>query len=67
MLGLMIYVICDNDETDIAMMTAFRKQIAHTSAGIRVVPHVIQYEQTRLTPLFFIIDWHALEITDVHI
>ena len=31
MLGLMKYVLCDKDDAGIAMMTAFRKQIAHTS------------------------------------
>jgi hypothetical protein len=44
MLGLMKYVLCDKDDTDIAMMTAFRKQIAHTSTGIRVVQQAIKYE-----------------------
>ena len=43
MLGLMEYVLCD-DNTDIAMTTAFRKQIAHTSTGIRVVQQAIQYD-----------------------
>jgi len=44
MLGLMKYVLRDNDDADITMMTAFRKQIAHKSAGIGVVQQVIQYE-----------------------
>jgi len=44
MLGLMKYVLCDKDYIDITMMTAFRKQIAHTTTGIRVVQQVIQYE-----------------------
>ena len=37
-------MLCDKDDADIAMMTAFLKQIAHTSTGIRVVQQVIQYE-----------------------
>jgi len=34
MLELMKYVLCVKDDTDVAMMTAFRKQIAHTPTGI---------------------------------
>ena len=44
MLGLMEYVERDKDDTDIWMMTAFRKQIGHKSAGIVVVQQVVQYE-----------------------
>jgi hypothetical protein len=44
MLGLMEYVLRDKDDADITMMTAFRKQIAHKSAGIGVVQQVVQYE-----------------------
>ena len=40
----MKYVLCDKDYIDITTMTAFRKQIAHTTTGIRVVQQVIQYE-----------------------
>ena len=36
----MKYVLGDKDDADIAMMTAFRKQIA----GLDVVQQVIQYE-----------------------
>ena len=43
MLELMKYVLCYKDDADITM-TAFPKQIAHMSAGIGVVPQVIQYE-----------------------
>ena len=67
MLGLMKYVLCDKDDSDITMMTAFRKQIAHTSGGIRVVQQVIQYELTRLTSRVFKIDRHAFVITGVQI
>ena len=63
----MKYVLCDKDDTDIAMMTVFRKQIAHTFNGIRVVQQVILYELARLTPRFFKIDRHAFVITDVRI
>jgi hypothetical protein len=52
------------EDSDIAMMTAFRKQKAHTSISIRVFQQFIQYEQTRLTPRFFKIYWHAFVITD---
>ena len=34
--GLMKYVLCDNDDTDITMI-AFCKQITHTSTGIHVI------------------------------
>ena len=67
MLGLMKYILCDKDEADILMMTVFRKQIAHTSNGLCVVPQVIQYELTRLIPLVFKIHWNAFVIKDVQI
>ena len=41
MLLLMEYVLCDNDDADIAVMTAFRKQIEHKPTGIRVVQYVV--------------------------
>ena len=44
MLGLMKYVLCDKDETNITMMDAFRKQIVHTSTGLGFVQQVYQYE-----------------------
>ena len=43
MLGLMKCVLCDKNDTDITTMTAFSKQITHTSTGVRVIEHVIQY------------------------
>ena len=61
----MQYVLRDKDVADIAM-TASRKQIAHTSTGIRV-DQVIQYALTRLTPRVFKIDSHAFVIKDVQI
>jgi len=67
MMGLMKYVLCDKDESDIAMMTAFCKQITHKCTGIRVVQQVIQYEMTLLTPRVFKIESHAFVITDVQI
>ena len=42
MLGLVKYFLCDKDETDITMMTAFRKQITHLSPGIRDIQQVIK-------------------------
>jgi hypothetical protein len=44
MLGLMKYPLCDKDDTDIPMKTAFRKQIEHVSTGMRVIQQVIQYK-----------------------
>ena len=44
MLGLMECVLRDKDDAYITMMTAFRKQITHKSAGISVVQQVVQYE-----------------------
>ena len=40
----MEYILRDKDDADITMMAAFRKQIAHKSAGIGVVQQVVQYE-----------------------
>jgi len=40
MLGLMEYVMRYKDDTDITMMTAFRKKIEPKSAGIGVVQQV---------------------------
>jgi hypothetical protein len=40
----MEYVLPDKSDADIAMMTAFRKQIAHKPAGICVVQQVVHYE-----------------------
>ena len=40
----MKYVLCDKDETDIPMMTAFRKQIARLSTRVRVIQQAIQYK-----------------------
>ena len=40
----MKYIPRDKDESDNTMMTAFRKDIAHKSSGIRVVQQVVQYE-----------------------
>ena len=44
MLGHMEYILRDKDYADIAMMTAFRKQIAHKYTGIGVVQQVNHYE-----------------------
>jgi hypothetical protein len=44
MLGLMKYVLRYKDDTDITMMTAFRKQIAHKYTEIGVVKQVIKYD-----------------------
>ena len=44
MLGLMEYILRDKDEANIAVMTAFLKQIAHKPNGIDVVQQVVQYE-----------------------
>ena len=63
----MKYVLCDNDDTDIPMITAFPKQLAHVSTRIRVILQVIQYKLTRLTPRAFKINCHALVIMDVQI
>ena len=46
MFDLREYVLCDKDDTHIAMMTTFPKPIAHTSTGICVVQQVIQYINT---------------------
>jgi len=58
LLGLMEYVLCDKDDTDITIMTAFRKQITHACTGIRVIQQV-QYKLTWLASKFFKINWRA--------
>ena len=57
------YILCDKDDADIAMMTAYRKHIAHKTNGIRIVQQVIQFEYSRLTPRVFKIRWRAFVIT----
>ena len=54
MLGLMEYVLCDKDDIDIAMMTAFLKKIAHSSIGIRVVQQVQPNMNRHVTPRGFL-------------
>ena len=67
MLGLMKNVLCHKDDTDIAMMTAFRKQIAHMSTGIRVTQQVIQYKFACLASRVFKINRDAFVMSDVQI
>ena len=67
MLRLIKYVLRFEDDADVTMMTAFRKQITRKSTRIRVVQQVIQYEQKRLTSREFKIHWHYFVITDIQI
>jgi len=40
----MEYILRDKDDVHFTMMTEFRKQIAHKSAGIGVVQQVVPYK-----------------------